>query len=146
MPAEPAPVRLTPPRAGGRIRLTPNASGGHTMKRLPLDDPLEGATDKERAFYLANYGGLTLAELLDRLRTAEWNVDHWKGMHDQLAETQKRYPPLYRIQEMGARHRRLKALLDRPGRISRVDLHGALAWADDRWADHIAQTDTEPTT
>lgn len=75
-------VRLTPPAAGGRIRLTPTPGVGYTTKTLPLGDPLEGATDKERAFYEANYSGLTLAELLDRLRTAEWNAAERKRQLD----------------------------------------------------------------
>jgi len=119
---------LTPPRAGGRIRLTPTSDGGHTTTHLPPADPLEGATDEERAFYLANYGGIPLAELLRRLRLAEWNAREYQQQAEALQEQAKQQPPLYRIREMDARHKRVRALLDVPRRrtIPKADLEAAL--------------------
>lgn len=119
---------LNPPRAGGRIRLSPTGDGGYRTERLPLADPLEGATDEERAFYLASYQGVPLAELLRRLRLAEWNAEYYQREHEAMQEYQKRYPPLYVIQEMDARHKRVRALLDVPRRrtIPKAELEAAL--------------------
>lgn len=144
MTTEPAPVRLTTPRAGGRIRLTPTADGGHTTRRLPLEDPLQGATDEERAFYLANYSGIPLAELLRRLRLAERNADHYQREHEAAREREATQPPAWLVHQVDARHKRIKALLDGGGRISRALLTAALAENDDTWnARHAQAADRE---
>lgn len=118
---------LTRPSAGGRIRLTPTGDGDYTAKSLPLEDPLEGATDGERAFYAANYRDVPLADLLRRLRTAERNAGEYKQRIEQLEEQARRMPPLHAIHEMDVRHKRIRALLDQPGRISRAELLAALS-------------------
>ncbi|MGE7437555.1 hypothetical protein [Kitasatospora sp. NPDC001175] len=118
---------LRRPTAGGCIRISPTGRGDYTVKALPLEDPLEGATDGERAFYLANYQGVPLAELLRRLRLAEWNAAEYRQRVEQLEEQSRRMPSLALIHEMDARHRRVRALLDRPGRVSRAELLAALS-------------------
>jgi hypothetical protein len=122
-------VTLHKPTAGGRIRLSPTADGHYTSMHLPLEDPLDGATDAEREFFLANYQGVPLAELLRRLRTAEWNAAYLREEVDRLEGQAKRMPPLYAIHEMDARHKRIRALLDVPrrGGIPKSELLAALS-------------------
>jgi hypothetical protein len=121
-------VTLHKPTAGGRIRLSPTADGHYTSQHLPLEDPLDGATDAEREFYLANYQGVPLAELLRRLRTAEGDAAYRQEEIARLQEQARRMPPLYAIHEMDARHKRIRALLDVPrrGGIPKAELLAAL--------------------
>jgi hypothetical protein len=122
-------VNLRQPSAGGRVCLVPTTDGDYTAKRLPLEDPLEGATESERKFYLAHYDGIPLAELLRRLRAAEWSAAHYKAEYEGLQETARRMPPLYKIQERDARHRRVLALLKASPRrrvIPKAELEEAL--------------------
>lgn len=120
-------ANLTRPTTGGRIRISPTGNGDYTVKTLPLDDPLEGASDEERAFYTANYQGIPLTELLRRLRKAEWNETYLREENRRLEEQARRVPPRHLIEEIDARHKRVRALLDRSGRISRTDLIDALS-------------------
>lgn len=115
---------LARPAAGGRIRLS---ATGH-VKRLPIDDPLAGATDAEREYYLAHYQGVPLAELLRRLRAAEWNAAEYKRQADAASAALNRMPPRHKIEDLAARHQRITALLDVPRRrtIPVVELREAL--------------------
>lgn len=130
---------LTPPRAGGRIRLTPKTGGGYTTQSVPPEDPLAGATDEERAFYLASYGGIPLAELLGRLRRAEWSATYYQSEYEAALEREAEQPPSYLVYQVDARHKRIKALLDGGGRISRALLTAALAETDDAWTARTPQ-------
>ncbi|MFJ4678992.1 hypothetical protein [Kitasatospora sp. NPDC088783] len=67
------PLNLLKPRAGGSLRIGPE---GTTRHELP--DPLEGASEEERTFFLTHFHGQPLLEVLRRLRTAQWNADMWK--------------------------------------------------------------------
>jgi hypothetical protein len=120
-------TNLFAPTAGGRIRISPTSTGEYTVKTLPLEDPLEGATDTEREYYLTHYQGVPLTELLRRLRKAEWNEARLREENERLKEQARHLPPLHLIQETDARHKRIRALLDRPGRISRDALLDALS-------------------
>lgn len=119
---------LTAPSAGGRMRLTPTGDGSYRTQRLPLADPLAGATDAERAFYLAHYDGVPLAELMRRLRLAEWNAERYQRQAAALERQAKEQPPAYRFREMADRLSRVRALLDVPRRrvIPKADLADAL--------------------
>jgi hypothetical protein len=119
-------TNLFAPTAGGRIRISPTGTGEYTVKTLPLGDPLEGASDAEREYYLTHYQGVPLVELLRRLRKAEWNEAYLREENERLKEQARHLPPLHLIKETDARHKRIRALLDRPGRISRADLIDAL--------------------
>jgi len=106
----------------------------------PQGDPLAGAGDQDRAFYLANYGTLPLAEIFRRLRLAEWNAEYRKRELNAALERAKAQPAAWLVAQVDARQKRLKTLLDHPGRISRNDLYGALTWGDLRWDAHLAET------
>lgn len=124
---------LTPPDAGRRHILRPYTDGHYTTHSLPLEDPLAGATEAQRAYYIAHYDGIPLAEILFRLRAAEWDAAAYKEQLDAAKEQLAALPPLYRIQDIAARHKRITALLAGGGRISRALLTAALAEGDDTW-------------
>lgn len=66
--------KLTPDRGGG-YRLTPDGKGDYTSERITFPDPLEGADDEERRFFIDRYGPLSMLEMCQRLRVAEWNAE-----------------------------------------------------------------------
>ncbi|MCU1613894.1 MAG: hypothetical protein JWO98_1434 [Frankiales bacterium] len=115
------------PTATMRIVLWPTR-GDADFTRTVLEDPLADATHEERINFAAQYADLSLLELWRRLRWAEWNAEHYRTEYERMQEYQKRYPPLYRIQEMDARHKRVRALLDVPRRrsIPKAELLAAL--------------------
>ncbi|MFD5566609.1 hypothetical protein [Streptomyces cadmiisoli] len=78
--------------------------------------------------FAKHYADVPLIELWRRLRTAEWNAAYYRGEYKATVEHHKAYPPLYRIQEMDARHRRVRDLLAVPRRrsIPRAELEAAL--------------------
>jgi hypothetical protein len=86
--------------------------------------PVEYASDRERrvaeaeAYALAQYEGLSRAEMAVRLRAAEWDAKEYKDRLRTAEKTLREMPPLYRIQEMDARHKRVRALLRVPRRRS----------------------------
>lgn len=122
-------TELRKPTAGGSIRIQFDGNGGiASSRRVPLADPLEGANDGERAFYLANYQGVPLLELLQRLRRAEWDADQYKRQAEVWEAYHKGYPALHLIQAMNERHKRIRALLDNRRRrtFTRIELEDAL--------------------
>jgi hypothetical protein len=91
-----------------------------------LEDPLADATDDEARFFAEQYADVPLLELWRRLRRAEWDAAYYEQEHRAAVEREKRLPPRYLIEEMDARHKRIRGLLAAPGRISRADLEAAL--------------------
>lgn len=110
------------PQVVMRVVLWPTRGAMATSER-PLDD----ANPEERRFFGAQYADVPLLELWRRLRLAEWNAGEYKQRIEQLEEQARRMPPLHAIHEMDVRHKRIRALLDQPGRISRADLLAALS-------------------
>lgn len=101
------------------------------------DTSLTDAKPDELRFFAEHYAGVPLADLLRRLRRAEWNAAYYQ---EELKAAQKRQaalPSLHVIQEVDARHKRIKALLAGGGRISRALLTAALAESDDVWNERL---------
>jgi hypothetical protein len=119
---------LTTPTGGARRILTPTAGGTYSTRSVPLEDPLDGATDQERAYYIAHYQDVPMAELLRRLRTAEWDSAHYKGEYEAARGRERQYPPLTQVRNLAARMRRVQQLLDTPRRrtFTKDELHQAL--------------------
>ena len=97
------------------------------------DLSLEDANPTELAEFARDYAGVPLLELMQRLRRAEWNAAEYQRQAEQLQAQADRLPPMYLIEEIDARHKRLKDLVARPGRISRALLVAALSESDDTW-------------
>lgn len=120
------------PTAGGRIIIRPTTNGDHTARSLPPEDPLAGATDSEREYYLTHYQGIPLAELLRRLRTAEWDAAEYRRRSERASAQLAAMPPLHKIRDLNERHQRVQALLDVPRRRTipvaevREALHGSV--------------------
>jgi hypothetical protein len=91
--------------------------------------------------FARDYAGVPLLELMRRLRVAEWNAAEYQRQAEQLQETVRRTPPLHVIEEVDARHKRIKALLAKPGPISKALLTAALAEPDDAWNARTSTTD-----
>lgn len=119
---------LNRPTAGGRIRLSPTGDGNYVSERLPLEDPLEGATEAEREFYLQHYQGVPLAELLRRLRHAEWDAQQYRRECEQLREQARRTPPMHQVEAWYSAVQRVLGLLELPRRRSftRAELQAAI--------------------
>ncbi|MGW7001360.1 hypothetical protein ACWGCW_00685 [Streptomyces sp. NPDC054933] len=73
--------KLTPTRGGG-FRLTPTGDGDYTSEPITYPDPLEGASAEERAFFITDYGPISMLEMCRRLRQAEWNAQQWQESLD----------------------------------------------------------------
>jgi hypothetical protein len=116
--------------AGGRITLTPRVDGIYDAAHSPLPDPLAGATEEELRFFTeqSDYASLSRLEIMRRLRRAEWDAASYREKAEQLQESARQRPPLYRVQEMATRMKRLRSLLDVPRRrtIPRDELVAAL--------------------
>ena|SRR5437879_6361245 len=123
-----------------RIVLWPTA-GDADFQRTAMEDPLADATADERRFFAEEYADIPLLELWRRLRLAEWNAAEWQRQAEQLQETARRMPSLSLVEAMDARHKRIKALLAEPGRISRALLTAALVENDDAWNARTSTTD-----
>jgi hypothetical protein len=120
-----------------RVVLWPTRGEMATSER-PLDD----ANAEERQFFGAQYADVPLLELWRRLRRAEWDAAERQRRITQLEDQARRMPPLHLIQEVNARHKRIRALLDTPDRraISREALRDALATPESQYP---ATPDTE---
>ena len=105
-------------RPGGRYILRPTPSGGYETTREPLEDPMEGAGPNERRFFEENYADLSRLELMRRLRGAEWDLAHYKEEAQRLQQQAREMPPLYKVQEMNERMKRIRALTKVPRRRS----------------------------
>jgi hypothetical protein len=97
------------------------------------DLSLTEATPIELAEFARTYADVPLLELMRRLRVAEWNAAEYQRQAEQLQETARRTPSLALVEEVDARHKRIKALLAKPGPISKALLTAALAESDDAW-------------
>ncbi|MFE2485992.1 hypothetical protein ACFXGR_22380 [Streptomyces mirabilis] len=91
------------------------------------DTSLTEANSEEARFFADRYADVPLLELMRRLRLAEWNAAEYQRQAEQAQEATRRMPPLSAIQQMDARHRKVRALLEAPGRISRAELRDALS-------------------
>lgn len=78
--------QLIPSRGGG-VRLTPNGDGTYASTPITPPDPLEGAHNEERKFFIEQYGPLTMLEMCQRLRIAEWNAAQRERQIKQQKET-----------------------------------------------------------
>lgn len=90
------------------------------------DTSLTEANAIELREFARDYAGVPLLELMQRLRRAEWNAAEYQRQAEQAREISRRMPALSQIQEMDARHRRVRGLLEGRGAISRADLRAAL--------------------
>lgn len=97
------------------------------------DLSLTEATPTELAEFARDYADVPLLELMRRLRVAEWNAAEYQRQAEQLQETVRRMPSLGLVEAVDARHKRIKALLAKPGPISKALLTAALAETDDAW-------------
>lgn len=127
------------PGAKTRVVLWPTASEGDDFRSGDLS--LAEATAIELAEFARDYAGVPLLELMRRLRVAEWNAAEYQRQAEQLQEAVRRMPPLHLIEAMDARHKRIRALLAEPGRISRALLTAALAEPNDAWNARTSTTD-----
>jgi hypothetical protein len=123
-----------------RIVLWPTA-GDAAFQRTIQERPLDDANPDERRFFAEEYADIPLLELWRRLRLAEWNAEHYQREAEQSQAITRQTPPLYVIQELDARHKRIKALLAKPGPISKALLTAALAESDDAWNARTSTTD-----
>ncbi|MDX3358047.1 hypothetical protein PV703_33130, partial [Streptomyces sp. ME01-24h] len=132
VPPEPANPR---PRRGVRMRIRLDGDGSWTTTGpvTPIEDPLADANPEELRFFADQYEGVPLIELYRRLRRAEWNADYYRGEYEAAVEREAKYPPLHVIQEVNARHQRIRDVLAAGGRINRALLTAALAESDDQW-------------
>jgi hypothetical protein len=115
-----------------RIVLWPTA-GDPAFQRTIQERPLDDATAEEARFFAEEYADIPLLELWRRLKRAEWNAEYYQRQAEQLQETVRRMPSLALVEAVDARHKRIRALLAEPGRISRALLTAALAETDDAW-------------
>jgi hypothetical protein len=123
-----------------RIVLWPTA-GDVAFQRTVQERPLDDANPEERRFFAEEYADIPLLELWRRLRLAEWNAAEWQRQAEQSQQISRRTPPLHVIEAMDARHKRIKALLAKPGPISKALLTAALAEPDDAWHARTSTTD-----
>lgn len=107
------------------------------------DLSLTEANAIELAEFARDYAGVPLLELMRRLRVAEWNAAEYQRQAEQLQETVRRMPSLALVEAVDARHRRVKALLAKPGPISKALLTAALAEPDDAWNARTSTTEGE---
>jgi hypothetical protein len=123
-----------------RIVLWPTA-GDPAFQRTIQERPLDDATPEEARFFAEEYADIPLLELWRRLRLAEWNAEHYQRQAEQLQATVRRMPPLSLVEAVDARHKRIRALLAKPGPISKALLTAALAENDDAWNARTSTTD-----
>lgn len=111
------------PTARVRVVLWPVPEGAE----FPAGDlSLTDANAIELEQFARDYAGVPLLELMRRLRLAEWNADHYRQEAEQAQQSLRELPALHQIRELDARHRRIRQLLDAPGRVSRAQLETAL--------------------
>lgn len=115
-----------------RIVLWPTA-GDADFQRTGLERPLDDATPDEARFFAEEYADIPLLELWRRLARAEGDAKYYQQEAERWQEISRRTPPLALVRDVDARHKRIKALLAKPGRISRDLLTAALAENDDAW-------------
>lgn len=123
-----------------RIVLWPTA-GDAAFQRTIQERPLDDANPDERRFFAEEYADIPLLELWRRLRLAEWNAEHYQREAEQSQAITRQTPPLHVIEEVDARHKRIKALLAKPGPISKALLTAALAENDDAWNARTSTTE-----
>jgi hypothetical protein len=90
------------------------------------DLSLTDANPIELEAFARDYAGVPLLELMRRLRLAEWNAAEYQRQAEAAQRSLRGLPPLHAIQELDARHKRIRGLLAAPGRISKADLEAAL--------------------
>ncbi|MBA2951628.1 hypothetical protein [Streptomyces himalayensis] len=118
-PAEPVLPRVT---VG--LVLWPTAGDSYANPDVSAD---------EWRHFAEHYADIPLIELWRRLRLAEWNAAEYRRQAEQWCEIASRTPPLHVIEETADRHKRITALLAKPGRISRALLTAALSEREDTW-------------